>query len=248
VCVSLVYIHVQCSVTHCNTLQQLLYESVVQESAPERLCVAVCCSMLQYVAVSAHKGECTRETMCCSVLPCVAVCCSVLQCVAVCCSECVKRRVHAKDYMLQCVAVCCSMKQQICVKESARERQRVAVRCSMFQCVFQRVCQKGERTRERMCCSTLQCVAVCCSVLQCVAVCCNALHYVALSVCKERARKTARTHMRARESPKWRLPGGKKNRVWPQKKSEFGIARQFSICRLPKNAQTKISVSSTFWH
>jgi len=35
------------------------------------VCVAVCCSMLQYVAV------------CCNVLRCIAVCCSVLQCVAV---------------------------------------------------------------------------------------------------------------------------------------------------------------------
>ena len=51
------------------------------------LCVAVCCSVLQFVAV------------CCSVLQCVAVCCSVLQCVAVCCS------------VLQCVAVCCSVLQ-----------------------------------------------------------------------------------------------------------------------------------------
>ena len=46
------------------------------------LCVAVCCSMLQYVAV------------CCSMLQYVAVCCSMLQYVAVCCS------------VLQCVAVC----------------------------------------------------------------------------------------------------------------------------------------------
>jgi len=38
-----------------------------------------------------------RNTVCYSVLQCVAVCCNVLQCVAVCCS------------MLQCVAMCCSM-------------------------------------------------------------------------------------------------------------------------------------------
>jgi len=37
------------------------------------------------------------ESVCCSVLQCVAVCCSVLRCVAVCCS------------VLQCVAVCCSV-------------------------------------------------------------------------------------------------------------------------------------------
>ena len=42
-----------------------------------RICVVVCCSVLQCVAV------------CCSVLQCVAVCCSVLQCVAVCVAICV---------------------------------------------------------------------------------------------------------------------------------------------------------------
>ena len=80
-------------------------------------CVAVCCSVLQCVAVIAtqvrpEQGFCGWRLwspadghMCCSVvccnvlqcfvLQCVAVCCNVLQCVAVCCS------------VLQCVAVCC---------------------------------------------------------------------------------------------------------------------------------------------
>jgi len=48
--------------------------SVFDTRGAARMCVAVCCSVLQCVAV------------CCSVLQCVAVCCSVLQCVAVCCS------------------------------------------------------------------------------------------------------------------------------------------------------------------
>jgi len=48
-----------------------------------------------------------NDTVCCSVLQCVAVCCSVLQCVAVCCS------------VLQCVAVCCSVLQCL-------EKQRVS--------------------------------------------------------------------------------------------------------------------------
>ena len=54
-------------------------------------CVAVCCSVLQCVAV------------CCSVLQSVAECCSVLQCAAVCC--------NLLQYVLiytRCVAVCCS--------------------------------------------------------------------------------------------------------------------------------------------
>ena len=62
-------------------------------------CVAVCCSVLQYL------------------LQCVAVCCSicssVLQCVAVsvavCCSICCS----VLQYLLQCVAVCCSVLQYL---------------------------------------------------------------------------------------------------------------------------------------
>ena len=53
-------------------------------------CDAVCCSVLQCVAVCRSHAihtysECVA--VCCSVLQCVAVCCSVLQCVAVCCSH-----------------------------------------------------------------------------------------------------------------------------------------------------------------
>jgi len=49
------------------------------------VCVAVCCSVLQCVAVgytfiSHHISSIPR------VVVCVAVCCSVLRCVAVCCS------------------------------------------------------------------------------------------------------------------------------------------------------------------
>jgi len=66
-----------------------------------RLCVAVCCSVLQCVAV------------CCNVLQCVAVCCSLLQSVAMSCSA------------WQCVAVCCSASQ--CVLECCRVLQCVAV-------------------------------------------------------------------------------------------------------------------------
>jgi len=43
-------------------------------------CVAVCCSVLQCVAVCEHTM--THDD---SMSQCVAVCCSVLQCVAVCC-------------------------------------------------------------------------------------------------------------------------------------------------------------------
>ena len=75
------------------------------------VCVAVCCSVLQRVAVCSTARSSFGDTLasaddwgmvrglqcgavCCSVLKCGAVCCSVLQCVAVC--WCVMR----------CVAVC----------------------------------------------------------------------------------------------------------------------------------------------
>ena len=66
-------------------------------------CVAVCCSVLQSIAMfydsvcgvplftaSVGRRVSARQvvymTACCSVLQCVAVCCSVLHCVAVYCS------------------------------------------------------------------------------------------------------------------------------------------------------------------
>ena len=65
------------------------------------VCVAVCWSVLQYVAVR------------CSMLQCVALCCNVLQyttqyCVSL--SSCVLS-VCCINHVLQCVAVCCSVLQ-----------------------------------------------------------------------------------------------------------------------------------------
>ena len=73
--------------------------------------VAVCCSVLQYVAAChsvlprvAARGAQTSVTVCCSVLQCVTVCYSVLQCVAVCCNvvQCIAARGAQTG-----VAVCC---------------------------------------------------------------------------------------------------------------------------------------------
>jgi len=56
-------------------------------------CVAVCCSVLQCVALGALGKARVLSGRCVAVvLQCVAVCCSVLQCVVVCCR------------VLQCVA------------------------------------------------------------------------------------------------------------------------------------------------
>ena len=120
-------------------------------------CVAVCCSVLQRVALNilstitgAHAVE-NACIVCCSVLQCVAVCCSVLQCVAVCCSACTITGAHTIEnaYMMccsvmQCVAVCCSV------------LQCVAVCCSTYTITW-------ARTVENVwivCCSALQRVAV----------------------------------------------------------------------------------------
>jgi len=71
-------------------------------------CVAVCCRRRIYIIVfagppfanflSLHGIRHQFVAVCCSVLQCVAVCCSVLQCAAVCYS------------VLQCVTVCWDMR------------------------------------------------------------------------------------------------------------------------------------------
>jgi len=80
--------------------------SAILPSAPRTVnrniqCVAVCCSVLQYVAVH------------CNVLQCVAVCCSVLQCVAVRCSA--LQCGGTVNRNMQCVAVRCSALQCVAV-------------------------------------------------------------------------------------------------------------------------------------
>jgi len=119
--------------------------------------VAVCCSVLQCVAVSCRAcGAFSQKTglfcqgagLCCSVLQCVAVCCSVLQYVAVCCREC------------QCVAV-------------------VAKRAGAFLIEFRALLSENRTLLDRkqvsfeykMYRAVLKCGVVCCSVLQCVADC-----------------------------------------------------------------------------
>ena len=93
-------------------------------------CVAVCCSVLQYLCRSqVDKGS--------NVLQCVAVCCSVLQCVAVCCSTCSGVK-STKDRMccsmLQYVVVCCSVLH--CVAVPAQESvQQTLEHAAILQCL-----------------------------------------------------------------------------------------------------------------
>ena len=71
-CVAMCYNVLQCVVEGENSHTNL--HARKREKKKSFWGVAVCCSLLQCIA------------MCCSVLQCVAVCCSALQCVAVCCS------------------------------------------------------------------------------------------------------------------------------------------------------------------
>ena len=139
----------------CGTRIYVRYDRHLQ------VCVAVCCSVWQHVAVRCSVLQCAEQGLLCTmiatckcVLQRVAACCSTLQCVAVCCSvlQCAKQglicaMIATRKCVLQCVAACCSTL-------------RVAVRGTMIVMRYDRRLQV--------------CVAVCCSVLQCVAVCCSA--------------------------------------------------------------------------
>ena len=110
-------------------------------------CVAVCCSVLQCVAIGSTGELCRRRwqgVLRCvaGVLPCVAGCCSLLQFSQRASSGGEDGKVYCS--VLPCVAVC----------------------CTLLQCVT--ICSTGELCRQRRQ-SILNCVTVCCSVLQFVA-------------------------------------------------------------------------------
>jgi len=179
-------LQLQCVIVCCSVLQCL------EVCARTRLllwrlsggCGAVCCSVLQRVAVWCSALQ--RVAACCSVLQCVAVCCSVLQCVAVCCGvlRCFKMcaqtgllswhlwgRVCCS--VLQCVAVCCSVLQCVAVSCS------VQIYSHLLEKLFANICMCVEVCCS-LCCSVLQCVAVCCSVIKNIALCCSVLRCVAV--------------------------------------------------------------------
>jgi len=90
---------------------------------------AVCCSVLQCVAVHDSLRVSCLRVMCvsltgshvavyCRALQCVALCCSVLQCVAVCCS--VLQCVAGCCRLFQGVAGCCRVLQSVAVHDSLR--------------------------------------------------------------------------------------------------------------------------------
>jgi len=76
-------------------------------------CVAVCCSVLQCVAVSVRNRHRVLDLcvlcvaiMCCSVLQCVVVCCSVLQRVAACCSVLHRANIEIIEDLIQVEILC----------------------------------------------------------------------------------------------------------------------------------------------
>ena len=132
--------------------------------------VAVCCSVLQCVAVCCSAFPFTATT---NVSP-VSVRCSVLKRVAACCSVLQWALFHIRYQRV--FRMCCSMLQRVAACRNVAQVGRVEVKgilpvCKDVTYVLINMCshQHVRCLRVfRMCCSVLQCVAVCCSVLQCV--------------------------------------------------------------------------------
>jgi len=150
--------------TCCGILRrfQILFRCLV--------CVAVCCSVLQCVAVCAENVLWNVEALSNSSLAPLqvfSVRCSALQCVAVCCwvTCCgILRRFPILFRCLVCVAVCCSVLQCVamCAENVLWNVEALShSNLAPFQ-VF----------------SAYQCVAVCCSVLQGVSGCGKVLHWL----------------------------------------------------------------------
>jgi len=211
VCCSVLYVAVRCSAFWSSVLWSMLQDSrlIVYLSNTLQpntsLCVAACCSVLQYVVVCCSALQCVVEcvsgltsrcsslqhsavqhkSVCRSMLQCVAVCCGVLQCVAVCCEVCF--RTHASLLMSPPL---CSPTQGVCCSVLGSVLQCVAAFCSLL--LYVAVCCG-------VCCSVIRLVAdlsttfqpntslsvaLCCRVLQSVAECCRVLQSVAaVAVC-----------------------------------------------------------------
>jgi len=127
--------------------------------------VAVCCSECYSVCSGVLLVQ-QWVAVCCSVMPYVAVRCSVLQCIALCYSE--LQWVAGQCLVLQCVTVCCSVLQWFAVCCSATS----CVACSVFKCVTfcawqlhnLMCCSVLQCVTVRSYIKSLLHVAVCCSV------------------------------------------------------------------------------------
>ena len=136
----------QCVVVCCNCADN----HVTQHHGLHTLvCVAVCCSVLQCVAIV--KINMLLNTMVCrhiDVLQCAAACCSVLLCDAIVQINMLPNPMVCRCiYVLQCVAVCCSV------------LQCVAVCCSVLQrvSIVQIDMSQHRYLQTYMCCNVLLC-------------------------------------------------------------------------------------------
>jgi len=160
-------------------------------------CIALCCSVLlqcDFAVVVREEGD---QTVCCSVLMCVAVCCSVLKCVAVCRSDlrredlfrlytfvlCVSlitlsaavACVCMHAYVCVCVHACVCVCVHACVCVCVRAWKDGCVRAGVFcvcvcvcVCVFACVCECAALVRlTQSNQSGCECVAVRCSMWRC---------------------------------------------------------------------------------
>ena len=152
-----------------------------------RTCVAVCCSVLQCVAVCCQ---------CCSVMQCDAVCCSVLQCVW---CRSFSQMSPIKNVALLCLTSIVAKQTSPHIATHCNTLQRTATHCNtlqhtatilshrpilsqqvlIFQVFFADEPRVGldesktwlfcgawkKRAMRQDSCSVLQCVVVCCSVL-----------------------------------------------------------------------------------
>ena len=138
-----------------QTVAQDARASTQRSVFAEAFRVALCCSVLQCVAVFCSVLKCV--TVCCNVLQCDLVCCSVLRCVAVCCSvlECAVVCYSVLQYVtvccsvLQCVAVCCSVLQCVAVCCSVHNTAAQDARVSTLQNVFAEVRHQVNRPQTR---------------------------------------------------------------------------------------------------
>ena len=143
-------------------------------------CVAVCCSVLQYVAAAKRPLVVALFSNCLLTIWGLRVFCSVLQCkkIKVTFTTNVNRlESNRSGFHLNHQAMAFSK-----VKSNLGKCRGLVVKAEARSVRFRSVhiCGECDLNLLTVCCSVLQCVAVCCSVLQCVAVCCSVLQCVAV--------------------------------------------------------------------
>jgi len=137
-------------------------------------CVTVRSESFVYTYGRAFGQRATRgvaNAVCCSVLQCVAVCCSAMQIYMYKGTE--EPKGPPMVLQMQCVAVCCGVMQCVAVRRNSMcVKVPKSPKGDPWCCKCSR---QSIHTQQRhlLCCSVWQCVAVRYNVLQCVAVHCS---------------------------------------------------------------------------